>query len=54
MLNKNIESIYADPRPGDIKHSFANIDKIKNSIEFIPRINFVSGLDLTIRKFDFK
>ncbi|MFC2093012.1 SDR family oxidoreductase [Bacteroidota bacterium] len=52
LLNKNIEPIYADPRPGDIKHSFANIDKIKNSIEFIPRINFVSGLDLTIKQFN--
>ena len=54
LLNKNIEPIYADPRPGDIKHSFANIDKIKNSIEFISRINFVRGLDLTIKQFDFK
>jgi len=54
ILNKNIEPIYANPRPGDIKHSFANIDKIKKSIDFIPRINFVSGLDLTTKHFNFK
>ncbi len=54
LLGKNVEPIYEKPRPGEIKHSFADIDKIMNSIDFIPRINFVNGLDLTTRHFNQK
>jgi len=48
LLNKNIEPIYSDPRQGDIKHSFANIDLIKQKIEFEPTIRFKDGLRKTI------
>jgi hypothetical protein len=43
-LNKNIEPIYAELRPGDIKHSFADIDLIKEKLKFQPVISFIDGL----------
>jgi len=47
LLNKNIEPIYADPRPGDIKHSFADISNIKAQLNYTPSISFEDGLNKT-------
>ena len=47
LLGKNVEPIYDKPRPGDIKHSFADISLIKDKIDFTPITNFVDGLSLT-------
>lgn len=44
LLSKNIEPIYAEPRPGDILHSFADIDLIKEKLKFQPVISFIYGL----------
>ena len=45
LLGKNhIEPIYTDPRPGDIKHSLADISKAKNLIGFEPSISFDQGI----------
>lgn len=49
LLNKNTEPIYADSRPGDIKHSFANIELIKKILDFKPIISFLDGLSSTIK-----
>lgn len=40
--------IYTDPRPGDIKHSQAGIDKIKTKLGFSPKISFEEGLKRTV------
>lgn len=48
ILGKNIEPIYMEPRAGDIKHSFASIDKIKEILGFEPVVNFEEGLKNTI------
>jgi UDP-glucose 4-epimerase len=48
LIAKNIEPIYAEPRHGDIKHSFANINLIKNNLNFKPKVNFIEGLERTI------
>ncbi|MFW9827702.1 MAG: SDR family oxidoreductase [Candidatus Thorarchaeota archaeon] len=36
--------IYTDPRPGDIKHSFADISRAKELIKFQPQYNQEEGL----------
>jgi len=36
--------VYANPKPGDLPHPFANIDLIKNKFNFNPVINFEDGL----------
>jgi nucleoside-diphosphate-sugar epimerase len=50
LLNKDIRPIYAEPRHGDIKHSFANIDLIEKYISFKPIISFIEGLKITIKQ----
>ena len=42
---------YADPRPGDIMHSYADIEKIK-SFGFVPTVDFDEGLRRTVDYYD--
>lgn len=48
LLGKNIKPIYAAPRPGDIKHSLADITAAKNLLGFKPKISFRQGLERAI------
>ncbi len=50
VLGKNVESVYAEPRPGDIKHSMADISKAR-SFGYEPRSNFKKELSETIQWF---
>lgn len=47
LLDKDIKPIYTQPRPGDIKHSFADIGLIRQKIGFTPKISFSNGLYIT-------
>lgn len=47
-LNLSLQPIYADPRPGDIYESFADISRAEKYLGFKPEIDFVQGLKLTI------
>ncbi|MBU1338118.1 MAG: GDP-mannose 4,6-dehydratase, partial [Acidobacteria bacterium] len=44
----NLKSIYEPPRPGDIKHSFADISKARRLIAYEPIVSFDEGLEKTI------
>lgn len=48
ILGKDVKPIYADPRPGDIKHSFADIDLLKETLQYEPEVLFEEGLRRTI------
>lgn len=48
ILGSDIQAIYADARQGDIKHSFAAIDKAKKDLNFNPTIDFEAGLKKTV------
>ncbi len=48
LLGKNIKPIYTDPRPGDVRHSLADITAAKNLIGFKPTVPFKQGLELAI------
>ena len=48
LLGKRIKPKYIDPRAGDIKHSFAAIEKIKSTLGFSPSVSFEEGLKKTI------
>jgi nucleoside-diphosphate-sugar epimerase len=39
---------YQDPRPGDVKHSLADIGRARDLLGFEPRVDLRSGLQLTI------
>jgi len=48
-LNKNIEPIYTDKRPGEILHSFASIELIEKKLNWNPKHFFDSGIELVIK-----
>ncbi|RMF56937.1 MAG: NAD-dependent epimerase/dehydratase family protein, partial [Calditrichaeota bacterium] len=48
ILGKNIKPQYTDPRPGDIKHSFADIERLKKYLGYEPKVYFEEGLKRTI------
>ncbi|MBN2594591.1 MAG: SDR family oxidoreductase [Sedimentisphaerales bacterium] len=48
LLGKNVKPIYTDPRPGDVKHSLADITVAKELIGFEPTVSFREGLQLAI------
>lgn len=49
ILGTDVKPIYADPRPGDVKHSLANIGKATQFLDYKPGIDFEEGLKLTIK-----
>lgn len=48
LFGTGIKPKYVDPRAGDIKHSFAAIEKIKSILGFSPSVSFEEGLKKTI------
>ena len=48
LVGKNIEPIYAPPRPGDVKHSLADITLAQKTIGYKLLIPFKQGLQLAI------
>jgi UDP-glucose 4-epimerase len=48
ILGKNIQLEYTDPKPGDIKHSFATIEAAKKYLGYTPSVLFDEGLRITI------
>ena len=47
-VGKNIKPIYTDPRPGDVKHSLADIKVAEKLIGFKTKVPFKQGLQLAI------
>jgi len=48
LLGKDIKPVYAHPRRGDIRHSFADISLIRRILGYEPKISFDIGLKKTI------
>ena len=48
VLDKKIKPSYDEPRPGDVKHSFADISKTRKTIKYEPTVSFSEGLKKTI------
>lgn len=51
MVGKDLELIYDTARPGDIKHSLADISKMKQTLKYTPQIDIKKGLEETVRWF---
>lgn len=51
MLGTAIRPDFADPRPGDILHSRANVDKARDLLDFAPIVDFDIGLARTVAWF---
>ena len=48
LLGKDIKPIYDAPRPGDVKHSLADISLAKKLLNFKPTVPFKRGLQMAI------
>ncbi|MFC1634927.1 SDR family oxidoreductase [Planctomycetota bacterium] len=48
VVGKEVKPIYADSRPGDVKHSLADINKAQTLIGFNPVVSFSEGLQKAI------
>jgi nucleoside-diphosphate-sugar epimerase len=44
----SVDPIYADPRPGDVKHSQADISKARRLLGYEPHVSFGEGLKKTL------
>lgn len=49
VLGTSIEPIYAEPRLGDIKHSFASIEKFAAATAYRPSVSFAEGIRNTVQ-----
>ena len=51
IMQTDIEPIYADPRPGDVKDSLADIRKSQMLLGYTPNVPFDEGLRRTVESF---
>lgn len=47
-LGTEIDPIYDDPRPGDVRHSTADISKARKQLGYEPAVDFETGIERTI------
>jgi UDP-glucose 4-epimerase len=48
LLGKSVKPKYVAPRPGDVKHSLADITAARNLIDYKPKVSFSDGVRLAI------
>jgi nucleoside-diphosphate-sugar epimerase len=51
ILGTNIDPVYTDPQPGDVKHSLADISKAKELLGYEVKVDFKEGLRRTVEWF---
>jgi UDP-glucose 4-epimerase len=49
ILGTQVEPLFEAPRPGDVKHSLADIEKAKRMLGFEVKVKFREGLEKTIQ-----
>ena len=48
ILRTSIEPRFGDPRPGDVQHSLADVDKARRLLGYEPTVTFEEGLERTV------
>jgi nucleoside-diphosphate-sugar epimerase len=48
LLKTRVQAVYTDVRPGDVKHSLANIQRAQEKIGYEPLVKFSQGLEMAI------
>lgn len=48
VIGTDLDPTYEDPRPGDVKHSLADISKAGSMIGYEPAVGFEEGLERTV------
>ncbi len=52
LLDKNIKPIYAPPRAGEVKHSYADIEKAKRDLGYTVTVCFNDGLTRLVESWE--
>jgi nucleoside-diphosphate-sugar epimerase len=52
LSGKELEAIHTDPRPGDVRHSLADISKAREVLGYDPAIDFDEGLRRTFAAYE--
>lgn len=52
LVGKEIEAVHTDPRPGDVRHSLADISKAREILGFEPAVDFDEGLSRTFTAYE--
>lgn len=50
-LDADVEPVHVDPRPGDVRHSYADLSAAERDLGYVPEISFEEGLGRTVRFF---
>ncbi len=50
-LGKELNPMFIDPRPGDVKNSFADVSRAVNFLRYAPKVQFEEGLEKTVKWF---
>ena len=45
----DVEARHSDPRPGDVRHSLASLEKVREHLGYSPDVDVVEGLRRTVR-----
>jgi nucleoside-diphosphate-sugar epimerase len=48
VLDTEIEPVYDDPRPGDVRHSVADVERAHAAFGYEPEVGFQEGLEQTV------
>ena len=48
VLDTEIEPVYDDPRPGDVRHSVADVERAHAAFGYEPEVGFREGLEQTV------
>jgi len=48
IMRTSIEPSFGDPRPGDVQHSLADVDKARRLLGYEPTVTFEEGLERTV------
>lgn len=51
LTGTTIDAVYEEARPGDVKHSFADIEQARRALGFSPDVGLEEGLELTVESF---
>ena len=52
LTGKKIEADYANPRPGDVRHSLADVSKARESLGYEPIVDIREGLRLAFNWYE--
>lgn len=51
IMHKDLNPNFLEPRPGDVRHSFADVSKAVNFLNYSPSVKFEEGLKRTVEWF---